>query len=591
MLLACATLLSHDVFAAENRSSTIALSDRAPFVSPGHFVWDHALAPIGARMERLLVERSLDLPRRSRVTRSHRPLRQITFVGGDCISAEVLDWRDDLLVLRVAGGHVAAVPNSSVEAISVPSGEAEWIAESFETETPLSGHVDEQARSQWNIDTNVAASGHCSLRLVSGLQPLSVAIAATAKSARVQFWFRTERSVSVVSGGRMSFDLVNPVDASNATHTLALQLVGTRLAVVERPHFPARWTTQTVELAQGWHCLTAVTSPHQVLCFVDESLLAASTESGASFRSIRLAASDGFWIDDLLVSHRIDERSAVSGRSLDEDDVVVTQSGDEYFGHLDRLDQHAVGVTGGAGAMTLPWSRIAAVRFRRAEQPVREIPESLIGVVARIDWQSFVDRPELDADRLTVTITAITRETLLVAHPWLGEFLIPWRDVRRIEPLFVGRSQLLEARCIHLGESLRADFGRPLPDGTTWHCEFDLKTEPLNNVWFSLDVADLEPSGPETPPGSPFLNPLRAGWLVTEVFVNGQSVGDLNRLARFKASRGKPDRLRCPLPRDALRFGTNTLELRQRPLTERGSDYDDCEVANLRLEVGTSHFK
>ncbi|MBC8114774.1 MAG: hypothetical protein H7062_10380, partial [Candidatus Saccharimonas sp.] len=135
------------------------------------------------------------------------------------------------------------------------------------------------------------------------------------------------------------------------------------------------------------------------------------------------------------------------------------------------------------------------------------------------------------------------------------------------------------------GDSIRADFRRPLPDGTEWRSEFVLAAKPYGDVWFSLNVADLEPSGLETPPGSPYLQELRAGRLLTEVIVNDQPAGDLNRRLRFRASSDQPERLRVPLPPDSLRAGANSVRLRQRPLTENGSDYDDCELSNLRLEL------
>ena len=63
---------------------------RAAFVSPGHFVWERVVALMAARGEALAASRPLDLPRRARVTRTHRPLRQFTFVDGDRVSGELL---------------------------------------------------------------------------------------------------------------------------------------------------------------------------------------------------------------------------------------------------------------------------------------------------------------------------------------------------------------------------------------------------------------------------------------------------------------------------------------------------------------------
>ena len=538
---------------------------RAAFVSPGHFVWDRVVAPIAARGEALVVSRQLDLPRRARVTRAHRPLRQFTFVDGDRISGELLSSTNDSLQIRLAGGHVVAVSKSSIESITVPPGEVEMVKQPSLMVSPQ------------EASTTVAIPHEPS------------------QGTRVQFWFRVEQIVPETNGDRMSFDFDVPDPNNNATERLALQLDGTRLAVVERPHGSAHWTTQSVELTAGWHCLTTVGSSAHFLCLVDELLLASSSDFEASLRSIHFAPRPGFEITDLLVSSlrghtRDDERLEFSGRSFEEDDVVSTHAGDEYFGRIESLDESGVRLNGIAGEGAWPWTRLAGVAFRSAERPVSSPLTPTSGIVARLDWQPFVDRPLLPRDRLTVTILAVDRETLLVTHPWLGQFLVPWRSVQRVTPLFVGRTQVIDARRVHLGDSIRADFRRPRPDGTSWRGEFEVKLdahdrEEHSNAWLSFDAADLEPSHLDTPPQSPFLKELRAGRLVTEVLLNGRPVGELNRLVRFKASPEKPDHLRCPLPRESLRSGTNTLELRQRPRTENGSDFDDAEFSNVRLEV------
>ena len=538
---------------------------RAAFVSPGHFVWERVVALMAARGEALAASRPLDLPRRARVTRTHRPLRQFTFVDGDRISGELLHGEGDSLRIRLAGGHVVSMDRSSIESITVPRGEVETFAQ--DVFTPSS--------------------------------PESVATVAipheASRGTRLQFWFRVEQVVPAANGDRMSFHFGAPDAANNAAGRLSLRLDGTRLAVVERPHGSARWTTQSVELTPGWHCLTTVSSSAQFLCLVDESLLASSSHFEASLRSIHFAPRSGFEITDLLVSSlrgrtRDDERLELCGRSFDEDDVVSTHAGDEYFGRIESLDESGVRLNGIAGQGAWPWTRLAGVAFRSAERPVSSPLTPTSGIVARLDWQPLVDRPQLPMDRLSVTILAVDRETLFVTHPWLGEFLVPWRSVQRVTPLFIGRSQVIDARRVHLGDSIRADFRRPRPDGTSWRGEFEVKDhahdlDEHGNIWLSLAAADLEPSHPDTPPHSPFLKELRAGRLVTEVVLNGQLVGDLNRLVRYKASLQQPDYLRYPLPRASLRPGTNTLELRQRPLSENGTDFDDWELSNVRLEV------
>jgi hypothetical protein len=563
------------------RSAAISAAQSIEFVSPGRFLFDQVLAPTGSRAQQLAVERSVNLPRRPRVWRTFGPLRQIGLAGGDRISAEILRWDDDFVLLRLASGQTIDVPKAAVETLLVPPGETELLTEGFESDDALIGFIDEAARSNVTFDRQHAASGSRSWKLSSESRPLTVACPTGLDAARVRFWFRADRSTSSTTGGRMTFTFGESVEANS----LVLELDGARLAVVSRQGLTARWTTQAVELRSGWHCLTALLTPQRGLCLVDETLLAAGSGIDAPLRSIRVAARDGLWIDDLSIS-RVDEIVSPLGTQLPPAvDAVVTPFGEEFFGRVTRIAPLGIRLDGVAGEVTVPWSRVAAVGFRSADRPLTGPTSPLKGLVARIEWQPCVDRPRLLADRLTATIVATERDGLFLSHPFVGEFPLPWRDISRIEPLFVGQDLVLDARRVHLGDSIRADFRRPLPDGTEWRNEFVLAAKPEGDIWLSLNVADLEPSGMETPPGSPFLKDLRAGRLLTEVIINDQPVGDLNRHLRFRDSSGQPKRLRCLLPRDVFRTGANTVWLRQRPLTENGSDYDDCELSDLRLEL------
>ena len=92
-------------------------------------------------------------------------------------------------------------------------------------------------------------------------------------------------------------------------------------------------------------------------------------------------------------------------------------------------------------------------------------------------------------------------------HPLVGELTIPWSEIRRIDSRFLGHMSLLDARTFHLGNSIRPDFHRHLPDGTEFEVQFRLDQIPRGRAYMSLDVAELEASGPAAPPGSPFLKP------------------------------------------------------------------------------------
>lgn len=579
--LACLWLSPGPVRSEDAQPITVRPRATSEFVSPGQFFFDRVLAPVCARSKQLVIGRSVNLPSRPRVSRTYGPLRQIGLVGGDRISAELLHWNDDSFQLRLASGQTIVVPTAFVETLDVPPGETDLLDERFESDDSLSGFIDEAVRSNMTIDRDHAASGDRSLRMSSESRPINLTCPPGLNAARVQVWFRAEHSPSLTTGGQVAFTFGESSDANS----LVLELDGSRLAIVGRKGLAAQWTTQTVELRSGWHCLTTLVTPHRVLCLVGENLLAAGSGIEAPLHSIRFAPRGNLWIDDLSISRLDDDLTSFDVRFPSVDDTVVTHTGEEFFGRVTQLTPRGITLAGIAGELLMPWSRVATVGFRSADRPVNGQTEPLEGLVARIEWQPFVDRPQLLADRVTVTIVKTDRDGLVVSHPFLGEFPLSWRDLRRIEPFFLGHDLVLDARRVHLGDSIRADFRRPLPDGTEWCSEFVLAAMPEGDVWLSLNVADLEPSGLETPPGSAYLKELRAGRLLTEVLVNNQPAGSLNSHLRFRASPDQPERLRCLLPRDALRTGANSFRLTQRPLTENGSDFDDCELSDLRLEI------
>ena len=65
----------------------------------------------------------------------------------------------------------------------------------------------------------------------------------------------------------------------------------------------------------------------------------------------------------------------------------------------------------------------------------------------------------------------------------------------------------------------------------------------------------------------------------------------MNSLIRFKATTQDPERVRVPVPRGILNVGENSFRLRQLPLKYPGKEFDDCEIANFRLEFDLTDEK
>jgi hypothetical protein len=98
-------------------------------------------------------------------------------------------------------------------------------------------------------------------------------------------------------------------------------------------------------------------------------------------------------------------------------------------------------------------------------------------------------------------------------------------------------------------------------------------------------VAELEPAGSETPPGSRYLSELRSGFLGTEVFLNGQALGRLNDHISQRSPVQAPRFLRLPIPAKLLKAGKNTWRIEQTSMRTNAAEFDDCEIGPIVLAI------
>jgi hypothetical protein len=266
------------------------------------------------------------------------------------------------------------------------------------------------------------------------------------------------------------------------------------------------------------------------------------------------------------------------------DDTIQLSSGDLIFGRLIGLNLRSATVEAFGERQSLPWSQMIGLNWRQPDSSISQTVPPTTGLFVRVEMQPFVDRPECVPEVWTVTIQRVDANQMFVQHSLIGKMTFRWTDIRRLDPLFFGQSILVDARQFHLGNSIRPDLHRPLPDGTEIQGVFPLKEIPSGKVSMSFNLAELEAAGTDAPPASPFLADLRAGRLVTELFINNQKVGTVNSHLRFKTNSQHPERIRMEIPRSLLKIGDNSYRLRQQPLKQGGHEYDDCELGDIRLE-------
>ena len=269
-------------------------------------------------------------------------------------------------------------------------------------------------------------------------------------------------------------------------------------------------------------------------------------------------------------------------------DRVVLNSGNEIFGVIDEADT-AVGIRSAGNSdhrLLVERKDVSAVSFGRPESSVGQ---PVTGEFVRIDLvpdascsMSGLEEPFW----IRSAIKYATDDGLTTQHPLLGEVTVRWKMIRRIRPLFAGSYQLLDAGPRHLCNGYRESFSRIEPDGTELSFSFRIATEQhAQPTFLSADIAELIPSGPGTLKATPFLDEVRAGFLATQVFVNGERAGSLNELITVRAPPTAPARVRMRLPARLFKAGKNSIQIRQTSARDDATSFDDCELRAIAIEV------
>jgi hypothetical protein len=175
-------------------------------------------------------------------------------------------------------------------------------------------------------------------------------------------------------------------------------------------------------------------------------------------------------------------------------------------------------------------------------------------------------------------------ERIVIGHPFLGELTIAAARVGRLEPMFSGSSLLVTPETNHMGDEVRPGFRVTQPGGNTLERSFDVERLPDGNAFLSAEVSELEASGPETPPASPFLSELRDGFLKTSLLINERRIAEVNDMVSIRRRTGDAERIRIAIPIGALRPGRNTFRFEQRASRADANNFDDFEIGRIAIE-------
>jgi hypothetical protein len=345
-----------------------------------------------------------------------------------------------------------------------------------------------------------------------------------------------------------------------------------------------RFSHQRLRRTAGWHDLRVRFDALDTMILIDDAVLAAGPAMKGVLKSMRVfpqkeSASAELRIDDVRITRYVANQH--SGRPSRTQDVLLLTTGDEIYGTIAEVDATQVRMQGQFGVVSVPWSELRGLLCRETNP----IFPPVSGAAARIQIRDPSVARNAPPELLTAAIEAATPAGITLSHPLLGRQTWPWERISQIEPMFEGQYRLLFPGLRHLGDELRPRFRRPQHDGQLLEVTFPLEELPTTPVFVGLFIAQLEPAGPKTPPNRPFFAELRAGHLGTYLSINGHPLGALNERINFRSDVDKPDRLRIPVPLEALQVGANKIEIRQRPSSNDATDFDDCEVSHIALEI------
>lgn len=477
------------------------------------------------------------------------------------------------------GGRPVIIDRPGALGLTQRPGEAVILADGFESIEPARwSHVGEP-----RVDAETKLSGERSLRLEADGSAVTARLAEPVARGRLELAFHD--TAEVVAGAQWFADLLFRGETGPETVRAVLGWSEESLGVSSSGG-PVL-AVQRLARKPGWHRLEVRFGTEAAELSVDGDSLAhgkgptgplVEIRLGTSLAGDRPAARIGAHIDDFrLVRVAADASSAEVDPDQDEARMV---EGDQVFGTITKADAQGVTITVVDRAVTMPWSRVASLEFRRTAKPSREVD----GLLCRLEWRSAPGDDRHDLDRVEGALTSADAESFTLETPYAGTLVVPRDRLRRIVVEAVGRRNVIDPMAHHLGDEVSKApelLDPPQPEGGVLERTITLKAAPREGESASLVLDVVQVVGEAQ--GLQFSNLIRAGELRTKVYLNGQEFDYLNR---HIASRNEtPERIRLPIPEGLLRPGPNRVKLVQTGTSNDPNYLDDLGVLGIALEV------
>jgi hypothetical protein len=466
------------------------------------------------------------------------------------------------------------MPRPGVEAVVQRPGESRVLVDGFES----------LATTRWSITgkPEVVALPHLtdnhSLRLPAGGASLVHTLGEPMAAGRFDLAFLDDGAV--VAGQQWSIELTFQGTSGLSLVRVFLGWSEESLAVES----PIGLAVQRLARTPGWHRFSLRFGPTQTEASVDGKELAHGKGPAGPLVAIRLASSAPAQANapNGLAGHFDDLQLIRFGESPASLELDITQDearlivGDQLYGNIRQADGERLSMTVDGEPISLPWSDVAGVYFRRL--PAKGAP--IEGLLVRVEWRSAPgDEPE-NIDFAEGALTSVTDRAITLATPYAGALSIPIELVRKLVVQGQGRRLVIDPVAHHLGDeySKTAPLDPPQPEGGLLERTLELPDVPGSPCFLILDVVQVvsENSDP------PYAQSIRDGELRTYIVVNGKRIDYLNRY--IKTSNIAPERVAIPIPAEVLRSGKNSIRLELTGMATDEKQLDDFGVLQMAVE-------
>ena len=480
------------------------------------------------------------------------------------------------------GGRDVEIRRSGAIGIRQRPGESLVLIEGFES---LDG-------SRWNgvgtprLEDGTKLSGERSLRLEPDGTAITTRLAEPVGRGRFEMAFRDGGAVAARSDWMVDFlfrgeggpETIKAI-LGWSEESLAVQSSGGRFSLA----------VQRLARKPGWHRLELRFGPDAAELAVDGDSLAHGKGPSGPLVEIRIGsavrglvarpASGAFaFVDDLRLVR------FATGLSTDEvdpgQDEVRLVGGDQVFGSLARGDSSGVEVEVFGKLVSLPWTHVAAVRFRADPRPSRVVE----GLLTRLEWRSAPGDDPKDVDAVEGALVAADAASFAIETPYAGRVSVPRDRVVRATFDGLGSRIVIDPTAHHMGDEVARAPNRldpPQPEGGTLERAFsiDRVPEPGESARLVIDVVQVVGEAN----GLQYSHLVRMGELRTKLSLNGREFDYINRYVL--TPNDLPERIRVPIPEGLLKAGENRLKIVQYGKADDPNYLDDLGILGIAFDL------